>query len=322
MAPRDLSEPLREVVYAVEPAEAGQRLDTWLQSRVTWRSRADLQRRIREGRVLVDGKTSRKGVKLKPGQQVRVMVDGPATLEVPVEEIPLRVLFEDQWIVVLDKAPGTVVHPVGQHVMDTIVNALHVRHHAGEGVRGPEPPMIVHRLDRDTSGVLVLAKDEQVRKRLGGDFEDRRVEKSYLAIVSGPIRDDSGTIDLPIGPDPDSEIKLKVACVADGKPSRTDYEVVRRTELLTLVRCRPRTGRQHQIRVHLAALGHPILCDRLYGDPTPVTAGMLDRAATDGTRVLLDRQALHAERLTITHPVSGERLTFEAPLPDDLSCLL
>ena len=136
------------------------------------------------------------------------------------------------------------------------------------------------------------------------------------------MRYDTGTIDLPIGPDGGSEIKLKVACVEGGKPSRTDYVVVRRSELLTLVRCFPRTGRQHQIRVHLAALGHPILCDRLYGDPSPVTAGMLAGAAAGADRVILDRLALHAERLTITHPVTGERMTFEAPLPACLSTLL
>jgi 23S rRNA pseudouridine1911/1915/1917 synthase len=322
VAHRDLSEPLREITYSVEPAEAGQRLDTWLQSRVSWRSRSDLQRRIAEGRVLVDGQPARKGAKLKPGQEVRVLVDGPAAENVPVHEIPLRVIHEDQCIIVLDKAPGTVVHPVGRHVMDTIVNALHVRHHSGEGVPGPEPPMIVHRLDRETSGVLVFAKDDAVRRRLGADFEKRRVKKSYLAVVSGPVPDDSGTIDLPIGPDLTSEIKLKVACVADGKPSRTDYEIVRRTNLLSLVRCRPHTGRQHQIRVHLAALGHPILCDRLYGNPTAVTAAMLDPEAPDPGLVVLDRQALHAERLAITHPTTGETMSFESPLPADLAALV
>lgn len=322
MAPRDLSEPLRELVYAVEPADAGQRLDTWLQSRVTWRSRADLQRRIVAGRVMVDGVPARKGVKLKPGQRVLVMVDVPANGKVPIHDIPLRVIHEDEWIIVLDKAPGTVVHPVGRHVMDTIVNALHVRHRAGEGTPGPEPPMIVHRLDRDTSGVLVLAKEEGARKRLGADFEKRRVEKSYLAVVSGPVRNASGTIELPIGPDLESDIRLKVACVADGKPSLTEYEVVRHTDLVSLVRCRPRTGRQHQIRVHLAALGHPILCDGLYGDPTPVTAAMLDPAAPVPGRVVLDRQALHAESLAFTHPGSGEPMNFEAPLPADLAALV
>jgi len=313
---------LREIVYSVAPGDAGRRLDIWLQGIVTWRSRSDLQRRIVEGRVLVDGQPARKGAKLQPGQEVRVMVDGPATEDVPTDQIPIRVIHEDQSLIVIDKAPGTVVHPVGRHVMDTIVNALHVRHHSGEGVPGDQPPMIVHRLDRDTSGVLAFAKDETARKRLGADFEARRVDKSYLAIVSGSVADDRGTIDLPIGPDVDADIKLKVACVADGKPSRTDFEIVQRTELLSLVRCHPRTGRQHQLRVHLAAIGHPILCDRLYGDPTAVTVAMLDPTRADPDRVLLDRQALHAERLAINHPMTGEPMIFEAALPPDLASLV
>ena len=323
MSPRDLSRPRSEVTYRVPAEDQGKRLDSWLRSQVTWRSRADLQKRIAHGRVLVDGLPARKGARLLADQEVTVLVDeGPATDPVPLEDIPLRVVFEDPWLVVLDKAPGTVVHPVGRHVMDTIVNALHVRHHRGDGVPGKEPPMIVHRIDRDTSGVLVLAKDEEVRKTLGRDFEERRVEKSYLAVVSGPTRDDSGIIEAAIGPDPDSEIRLKVACVANGRPARTEWELVQRTELLSLLRCHPMTGRQHQIRVHLAEIGHPILCDRLYGDASPIRAGDLDPNARDPEHVLLDRQALHAERLLITHPVTGDPLQLEAPLPDDLAGLL
>jgi len=320
---RDLSQPIREISYVVEPQEAGRRLDTWLQDRITWRSRSDLQRRIMEERVLVDDQPVRKGTRVRSGQRIRVLVEqGPCTDSVPIDQIPIRVLFEDRWLIVLDKAPGTVVHPVGRHVMDTVVNALHVRHHAGEGVVGDVPPMIVHRLDRETSGVLVLAKDELARKRLGADFENRRVTKRYLAVVSGPVTPTCGTIDLPIGPDRDAEIKLKVACVRDGRPSRTGYEVAAGNDLLSLVRCYPRTGRQHQIRVHLAAIGHPVLCDKLYGTPTPVTAGMLDPHAPDPDRVLIDRQALHAERLDFVHPVTGEELVMEAALPADMRALL
>lgn len=321
--PRDLSEPLKDVSFVVQTDEEGMRLDAWLQSRVSWRSRTDLQRRIRRGSVRVDGRTARKSHRLRAGQRITVDVDeGPATAEVPVDEIPIDVLFEDESIIVINKAPGTVCHPVGRHVMDTIINALHVRHHRGEGVRGEQAPMIVHRLDRDTSGVLVLAKSERARKDLGRDFEDRKVEKTYLAVVAGPVREARGTIEEPIGPDPDAEIRLKVACVEDGKPSRTDWELVRRTDLISLVRCYPRTGRQHQIRIHLATIGHPILCDRLYGDPSPVTAGVLDADARDPDRVLLDRQALHAERLVIRHPVTGETMHLSAPLPTDMAGLI
>jgi len=321
--PRDLSEPLSEVAFLVKADETGARLDTWLQSRVSWRSRSDLQRRIHDGRVLVDGRPARKSTRLREGQEVRVAVDrGPATEEVPVEDIPIDVLYEDQWIIVLDKAPGIVVHPVGRHVMDTYVNALHARHQRGQGIPGDCAPMIAHRLDRDTSGVLVLAKSEHARRELGRDFEERRVEKTYLAVVSGPMRELTGTIDLPIGPDVSAEIRLKVACVDDGKPSRTDWELVRSTDLISLVRCYPRTGRQHQIRVHLAAIGHPVLCDRLYGDPSPITAGVLDPDAAVPDHVLLARQSLHAERLVIKHPITGALMTFTADLPGDMAAVI
>jgi 23S rRNA pseudouridine1911/1915/1917 synthase len=323
MAPRDLSQPLREVVYRVADNDTGQRLDAWIKGRVTWRSRSDIQRRIAEGRVLVDGRTARKNDRVQAGQEVKVLVDeGPATQVVPVDDIPLVVLLEDPWLIALDKAPGTVVHPVGRHVMDTIVNALHVRHHRGEGIPGAEPPMIVHRLDRDTSGVLVLAKDEEARKALGRDFETRRVQKTYLAVVTGIVEPDQGTIDLAIGPDPEGEIRLKVACVPDGRPSRTDFEVLRRGAGITLLRARPHTGRQHQIRVHLSTIGHPILGDRLYGHPGPVRVRDLDPGAQDPDRVLLDRQALHAETLRFRHPRTGDDVFLEAPLPLDLRSLV
>jgi 23S rRNA pseudouridine1911/1915/1917 synthase len=300
--------------------EKGLRLDTFLSMRVTWRSRNDLQRRIHDLKVLLDGRPPRKSARLQPGQTVTVFVDeGPATLEVPVDRIPLRILHEDAALVAIDKAAGTVVHPVGRHVMDTGINALHARAKArGELAAAPR---IVHRLDRDTSGVLVLAKDAEARRILGADFENRRVEKSYLALVEGHVVATHGTIDLPIGPDSESEIRLKMACRPDGRASSTVFEVVSRHCGFTLVRCFPRTGRQHQIRVHLAALGHPILCDHLYGRAAPLLASDLDPGHGDPDRVILARQALHAESLTFRHPVTGESMHLEVPLAPDLEAV-
>lgn len=321
MASRDLSQPIREVRYEVPPGDEGQRLDHWLSIRVSWRSRNDLQRRIRDGRILLDGRPARKSARLITGQTITVSVDeDPESDVAPLDQIPLRILHEDEWLVALDKTAGVVVHPVGRHVMDTLINALHAHYRQAGDER--TRPMIVHRLDRDTSGVLVLAKSPEVRKQLGAAFEDRRVVKSYLALVAGRVGGEHGIIDAPIGPDLDAEIRLKVACVPGGKPSRTRFQVVGRRPAFTLLRCHPETGRQHQIRVHLAHLGHPILCDHLYGDPRPIRAGDLDPEASDPDRVILARQALHAEHLRFTHPVTQEPVDLRAPQPPDFAAVL
>jgi 23S rRNA pseudouridine1911/1915/1917 synthase len=238
-----------------------------------------------------------------------------------MDEIPLEILFEDPWLIVLNKAAGSIVHPVGRHVNDTIVSALHVRFHAQPTKQGV-PPMIVHRLDRDTSGVLVLAKDEDVRKTLGLAFESRDVRKTYLAVVEGDIEETEFSVDKPIGPDPAGDSKILRACTDEGKAAVTHFERLEHHPKHTLLRCRPQTGRQHQIRVHLQFKGHPILCDRLYGKAEPVSAGDLspNHPAPDVT--VLDRQALHSESLSITHPVTGQSLLLYAPSPADLMRLL
>lgn len=318
--PRDLSKPPQSVAFTVLRLEDGMRLDAWLPLRVTWRSRADIQRRIERGAVRVNGMVRRKSWRVRTKDRVEILVDGPASIPTPMDEIPIRILFEDAWIIALDKAPGTVVHPAGRHVNDTIVSALHVRHSRTPGASGA-PPMIVHRLDQDTSGVLVLAKDGEVRKILGAAFESRRVEKTYLAIAAGRIEPDEFSIDLPIGPAPEGTSKVAMACTADGRPSRTGVQVIERHARYTLVRCRPLTGRQHQIRVHLAAAGHPLLCDPLYGDPGPLTAGDLSDDHPDPGAVILDRLALHGESLRFRHPATGEPVALYAPVPRDLARL-
>lgn len=317
MPARDLSRPLTRVSWIVPGAAAGLRLDHWLRERAPWRSRNDLQRRIAGGRVLVDDTPARKALRLRAGQKVAILVDeGPAAEPVPLERIPLRVIWEDPWLVALDKAPGTVVHPVGRHVTDTVINAVHLRYRA-TGVR----PLIVHRLDRDTSGVLVLAKDMASRRLLGRAFEERRVQKTYLALTAGRPRPGHGVLDRPIGPDPESGIRLKVACVPDGKPSRTGYRVLASPGAFSLVRCSPHTGRQHQIRVHLADAGHPILGDRLYGTPPPLYRGDLGLPGNPRDPVL-HRQALHAAELSFPHPRTGRRVVLTAPLAPDLAALM
>jgi 23S rRNA pseudouridine1911/1915/1917 synthase len=316
VALKDLSKPTTEISRQVGDSEAGGRLDHVLAAWITWRSRNDLQERIRAGSVLVNGARAKAATRVKTGDTITVIVTPEPGARVDQAAIPLRILHEEPLFVVLDKPAGAVIHPVGKYVLDTLMNVLHARYRP-EGI----VPMVVHRLDKDTSGVLVVAKDEAARKTLGAAFEGRDVAKEYLAIVAGTLAADR-TIDLPIGPDPSGFNKTKMACVPDGRPSRTEVRVEARFPSATLVRCIPHTGRQHQIRVHLAAIGHPILADALYGGRDAVTAADLGIAAPDPAEVLLSRQALHAARLDVPHPVTGARMVFEAPLAPDLDALL
>lgn len=307
---RDLSKPITEVTFIVGLAESGLRLDTFLQDHVFWRSRADLQRRIENGRVLVDGQPRKKSLRLQAGQQVLIFVDdGPALQPVKADRVDLRILLEDKDLVVLDKPPSVLCHPVGGHVTDTLLNILHLHYRTPPNEDPAANPMIVHRLDRDTSGVIVFAKNAEARRRLGIDFEERRIRKCYLALVHGEPRDECGTVSLPIGPDPDSDNRTKMACVPEGRPSETRWRCLKRLPGASLIRCDPLTGRQHQIRVHMAAIGHPLLCDALYAKSTQVTE----------LEAGLGRLGLHAEALEFCHPTSGELISVQAPVPFDMA---
>jgi 23S rRNA pseudouridine1911/1915/1917 synthase len=313
---KDLSKPTTELTRRVTEAESGDRLDHVLAAWITWRSRNDLQERVRAGTVLVNGGKTKSSARLRAGDLVTVLVTPDAEARVDAASIPLRILHEEPLFVVLDKPAGAVIHPVGRYVLDTLMNVLHARYRP-EGI----VPMVVHRLDKDTSGVLVVAKDEAARKVLGAAFEGRGVEKDYLALVHGAVPGDR-TIDLPIGPDPSGYNKTKMACVPDGRASLTALRVEERFERATLVRCTPHTGRQHQIRVHLAAIGHPILADALYSGRETVTRAELGIAGEPPDAIALARQALHAARLRLPHPATGAPMEFSAPLPDDLDKLI
>lgn len=318
---RDLGKPLTEVELVVPAEDAGLRLDHFLAEKLPWRSRSDLQRRVRDGLISVNGEPARPAQRVQPGMLVRVLVtESPGiNTEVPAT-LPFRILLEDPWLLALDKPPGAVVHPVGRHVNDTLLNVLHARHARLSGPAGLTAPMIVHRLDKDTSGVLVFASDEEARRRLGLDFETRRVRKSYLALVHGCVSAPDGVIDLPVGPDTTHAVRTKMAVTAEGRPSRTRFETLFRSATLSLVRFLPETGRQHQIRVHAEAIGHPILCDRLYGvtEPDPETP----RVFSDAAGHELARQALHAEALLFRHPGTDAEVLLHAPLAPDLAALL
>lgn len=256
--------------------------------------------------------------------QLDVPREGPAP-----QAIPLTILHEDDAIIVVDKPPGMVVHPAKGHWHGTLASAL-AHHFTTLSTRGgPTRPGIVHRLDRDTSGVIVVAKTDQAHDALAAQFQSRRVEKHYLAIVAGVPNFDRDVIDEPIGDHPTHREKKAIHREdPNARPAVTAYEVLERFASYALVRAMPKTGRTHQIRLHLTHIGCPVLCDRLYGGRARITELELiprDQIRQDTPRTgaqnespLLERQALHAHRLTISHPTTNERMQFEAPLPSDI----
>jgi len=319
---RDLSQPVDHLAWSVTPEGHGERIDLFLLERLPWRSRTSIVDLLADGQVRRNGEpVTKKSTKLRAGDRIEVAVPPPDEAvrhdQLALELDPLF-LHDDPEVAALNKPPGLVVHPVGRIRANTLIQALHWTYRRGpRRVPGREPPIprICHRLDRDTSGVIVLAKTPRARAALQAAFEGHKTEKDYLAVVAGRVPDDRGTIELPLGPDEDAEIDLMMTVRDDGVYARTDYEVLERFASATLVRFRLHTGRQHQIRVHARAIGHPVLLDSLYGDGQRTWP-----AASDAP--LIERQALHAQRLVLPHPTTGERLELIAPLPDDMRRLI
>lgn len=301
----------------VDSADAGMRLDVFLARQFVAHSRVHLRRAITAGHVLVDGNRAKPAYRLNPGQCLSIELPQlPREAPIP-ESIDIEVLYEDQSLVAINKPPGMVVHPSRGHWGGTLVNAL--AHHFARlsGVGGPMRPGIVHRLDRDTSGVIIVAKSDQVHAALAAQWQARTIKKEYFAIVVGAVDRDRDTIDRPIGVHPQHREKMAIrAGHATTREAHSFYEVDRRFSGFSTLRVWPSTGRTHQIRVHLAHIGCPVLCDRLYGGRSRITLGELK--STDDATVVLDRQALHARRLSLTHPVTNVPLEIEAPIPPDL----
>ncbi|HGY92824.1 MAG TPA: RluA family pseudouridine synthase [Planctomycetes bacterium] len=311
---RDLSLPLKRFVFRVEDEEDGLRLDHALMDRIHWRSRSDLQARIRRGGVLVNEQPAKASRRLQTGDEIAVLIRPEDLPDQDPARVPLSVLHEDEDVIVLNKAPGVLVHPIGRHVLDTLVNALWLRFKkSGETGRGVEPH-VVQRLDRNTSGVLILAKTRAAKIALQDVFENRLAQKTYLAWVEGRPDVDAGSIRAPLARDQEGEIRIRMKVDPAGAPSHTEFEVLERHPDASLVRFHLHTGRQHQIRVHAAHLGHPLLADPLYGDPRDV-------GVEGDAEPRLGRQALHAERLVLPHPSGRGDLDIRAPLPNDLSSL-
>lgn len=300
---------IREFVVAREAT--GERLDVFLARQMPDWSRSAIQRLIRQGLVTAGEETTMKsGAEVKTGDRIRVCAQPEETRALP-EDLPLTVVYEDDDLLVVNKPAGMVVH-VGAGVKSgTLVNALlgHIR--ALSRVGGNERPGIVHRLDKMTSGLLVVAKNDAAHRHLSEQFKSRAVRKTYVALVHGRVERAHGEIDLPVGRDPVRRTRMKVGGIAP-RPALTEYRVLRTIGHFTLLEALPHTGRTHQIRVHLASLGHPVAGDTTYGAP-----GKLRWEGRDTPT--LPRTFLHAAKLAFAHPTTGAPLAFEAPLPEELT---
>ena len=295
-------------------------MDRWLATaRIAGLSRNRLQKLIEAGRVLVNGRTGKPSLKLKAGDKVSLNVPPRRATRLAAEASPLVIVHEDDAVVVLDKPAGQVVHPGAGVQAGTLVNAL--LHHAPAIARvgGEGRPGIVHRLDRDTSGLLVVAKTEAAYLALVEALRERTVKRVYQAIVWGDPGPSAGTIELPIGRDPRDRKRMAVARGASGKPARTRWRVLERYGLATWVEAQLETGRTHQIRVHMQAVRHPVVGDPVYGGRVKkqLSLRQSERSLADALLRLLRRQALHAAELEFVHPVTGEELRFRSELPSD-----
>jgi len=297
-------------VLTVEPASAGARLDRWLSERLTDLSRARLQALIRGGLVRIDGATSKAAHRLRGGERIEIEVP-PAVEETLVPEVvPLSIVYEDDHVLVVDKPAGMVVHPGAGRSQGTLAAAILAHAPTIAGVGGPRRPGIVHRLDKDTSGLLVIAKTQQAYDDLVTQLAARTVTRRYVAVVHGRVRAPEGVVDAAIGRHPTDRVKMAIRPAGRGKRAVTRYRVLERFAQFTFLEARLETGRTHQIRVHLASLGHPVVGDSVYGKP---------RARSP---IPIEGYALHAATLAFVHPVFRKAIECAAPIPERIERLV
>ena len=292
---------MEEEILSIIAEESGERIDALLARTLENLSRSGAQRLIEQGAVLLEGRQVQKNTRIQRGDRITVTM--PETEEIPLvaQDLPLDVVYEDQDLIVVNKVRGMVVHPAPGHPDGTLVNAL--LWHCGDslsGIGGEKRPGIVHRIDKDTSGLLIVAKNDFAHQALSAQLADRSLSRVYEAVVRGRLREERGTIDRPIGRHPTDRKRMAVT-EKNSRPAVTHWEVLARYNGYTHVRCRLETGRTHQIRVHMASIGHPLLGDGIYGAPSPEKG--------------LEGQCLHARELKFIHPRTGEQMHFETELP-------
>ena len=289
------------------PDRADERVDACIARLAPEVSRSAAQRLCEEGRVVLNGAAAKKNARVGPGDVLELTLPAPQPVEARAEDIPLDVAYEDADVIVINKPKGLVVHPAAGHWEGTLVNAL--LHHCKDslsGVGGALRPGIVHRIDKDTSGLLIVAKNDFAHQKLAAQLQDHTLARTYVCIVCGNLREDAGTVSAPIARDQNDRKKMAVR--ADGKPAVTHWQVLARYPGYTYVQCRLETGRTHQIRVHMASLGHPILGDTVYGHKKPELGQ--------------STQCLHARELTFLHPRTDQPVTVTCPLPAEFQHVL
>ena len=293
--------------YHVSEEKAGVRLDAYCAEQEPDFSRGYIKNLLNEGAVKVDGGQKKASYKLKGKEIITMEIPEPAESTIEPENIPLEIIYEDEDVIVVNKARGMVVHPAAGNYSGTLVNALLYHCKNLSGINGVIRPGIVHRLDKDTSGIMICAKNDEAHLSLSQQIQAKTARRTYLAVVRGNIKTDSGTIETQIARDKVDRKKMAVV-KENGREAITDYEVVERFGKYTLVRCKLRTGRTHQIRVHMEHLGYPLVGDPKY---SPMK-----------TPFAIKGQALHSQTLEFTHPRTGERMRFEAPLPEDMQKII
>ena len=300
---------MTEYHFTAEPCDGGMRIDKFLSEEMEEYSRSFLQKLIREGLVAVDERTVKANYKLSCGQQILVMVREPEEVSIEPENIHLDILYEDEDVLVINKPKDMVVHPAAGHYSHTLVNGImyHCRDSLS-GINGSLRPGIVHRIDKDTTGALIVCKNDKAHNEIARQLKEHSITRRYRAIVMGNLKEDEGTVDAPIGRHPTERKKMAVN-EKNGKRAVTHYRVLLRLRGYTYIECRLETGRTHQIRVHMASIGHPLLGDTVYGPAKQPIAS-------------LKGQTLHAMVLGFVHPSTGAYMEFQAPLPDYFQELL
>jgi 23S rRNA pseudouridine1911/1915/1917 synthase len=301
----------------VEPPDSGKRLDRYIASCISDCSRSIATHLIREGKIRVQGMVRKPGYRVKAGDEISGSIPPPEPVPYKPEPIPIEILYEDDEIIVINKQPGLVVHPAPGHHSGTLVNAL--LHHCPKlnGIGGSLRPGIVHRLDKDTSGVLVVAKNDRAHIHLSRQFRSRRITKKYLALVHGKMESDSGSVSLPIGRHPVDRKKMSTIS-RKSRVAETTWQISERFELASLIEVDLKTGRTHQIRVHCAAIKHPVMGDKVYGHRKRGKNVTYNKNLIES----IPRQMLHAWRIGLTHPVTEEKVFFEAPIPSDMQAVI
>ena len=288
------------LLFCPEPEDAGSRLDAFLALNLEGKTRSAVQKLMDQGKVLVNGKAGRKNDKVKPGDSIQVEIPEPEPLELLPQDIPLDIVYEDEHLLVVNKPKGMVVHPAPGNPDGTLVNAL--LYHCGQslsGINGVIRPGIVHRIDKDTSGLLMVAKNDLAHQSLAAQIAAHTFTRLYNTVVYAPLKTDAGPISAPIARPPTD--RNKMAVVPGGREAVTHYQALERLPGFTLVECRLETGRTHQIRVHMAHIGHPVAGDPVYGPKKCITS--------------LNGQCLHARLLGFVHPATGEYMEFDSGLP-------